>query len=173
VPRVRPTLVPVAEVGFPVLPGIPSPRIATGGPRLANPLWPQGAGAGTELPLLVPQVDADGNDLAGIRMPEVSVPLATCTGWMVRPVSMGGSQGLLPLQGSWIPFAVTRRQREETRDPRPSLDERYAGKDAYLARVHEALQQLVQKGYLQAEDLESLQRQAEARWDWVASKKPL
>lgn len=47
---------------------------------LGNSRWPHGAGIGTELPLLVPQVDADGNDLAGIRMPDVSVPLGTCTG---------------------------------------------------------------------------------------------
>lgn len=167
------TLVPVSKVRFPALPGIPSPRIATGGPRLRNPLWPHGAGVGAELPLLVPQVDTDGNDLAGIRMPDVSVPLASCTGWMFRPVSMGVSKELLPLRGAWILFAATRGQREQLGDPRPALDERYATKEAYLVRVSEALQHLVQQGYLQAEDLEPMRKQAGARWDWVVGKKPL
>ena len=167
------TLVPVSKVGFPALPGITSPRSATGGPRLRNPLWPHGAGAGTELPLLVPQVDADGNDLAGIRMPDVSVPLGTCTGWMFRSVLMGGPQELLPLRGSWIPFAATRGQREQLHDPRPALGERYASKEAYLARVSEALQRLIKQGHLQAEDLDPLRKQAGARWDWVVSKNSL
>ncbi len=167
------TLVPVSKVRFPALPGIPSPRTATGGPRLRNPLWPHGAGAGTELPLLVPQVDADGNDLAGIRMPDVSVPLASCTGWMFRPVSMGDPTELLPLRGSWILFAATRGQREQLGDPRPALDERYPSKEAYLARVSEALQQLIKQGYLQAEDLDPLRKQAGARWDWVTHRKSL
>jgi hypothetical protein len=164
------TLVPVSKVCFPAVPGIPSPRTATGGPRLANPRWPHGAGGGTELPLLVPQVDADGNDLAGIRLPDVRVPLASCTGWRFRPVARGVSQELIPLQGSWILFAATRGQREQRGDPRPALEERYATKEAYLACVSEALQHLVQQGYLQAEDLEPMRKQAEARWDWVASQ---
>ncbi|MCX7427260.1 MAG: alpha/beta hydrolase domain-containing protein, partial [Planctomycetia bacterium] len=167
------TLVPVSKVRFPALPGITSPWSVKAGVRLRNPLWPHGAGVGMELPLLVPQVDADGNDLAGIRMPDVSVPLASCTGWMFRPVSMGAPKELLPLRGSWILFAATRGQREQLGDPCPALDERYATKEAYLARVSEALQQLIKQGYLQTEDLDPMRKQAGVRWDWVTSRKPL
>jgi hypothetical protein len=167
------TLVPVAKVRFPPLPGITSPRNVKAGARLPNPLWPHGAGVGTELPLLVPQVDADGNDLAGIRMPDVSVPLGTCTGWMFRPASMGAPHELLPLRGSWILFAASREQRKQLGDPRPAIDERYAAKEVYLNRVSEALQRLVKQGYLLAEDLEPVRKQAAARWDWVTSRKPL
>ena len=163
------TLVPVSEVRFPMLPGIASPRNVKAGVRLRNPTWPHGAGVGAELPLLVPQVDADGNDLAGIRMPDVSVPLATCAGWVFRSASMGAPHELVPLRGSWIPFAATREQRERVGDPRPSLGERYASKEAYLTRVTEALQQLIKEGYLLAEDLDALRTQAGARWDWVAT----
>lgn len=166
------TLVPVSKVGFPALPGIPSPRIATGGPRIRNPLWPNGAGVGTELPLLVPQVDADGNDLAGIRMPDVSVPLATCTGWVFRPSLPDVSREMVPLRGSWIPFAATRAQRDQLGDPRPAIAERYASKEAYLARVSEALENLVKQGYLLADDVDPLRKQAATRWDWVVSQKP-
>ncbi|MBI5686255.1 MAG: hypothetical protein HZC54_14375 [Verrucomicrobia bacterium] len=58
-------------------------------------------------------------------------------------------------------------------DPRPSLDGRYASKEAWLARVTEALQQLIKQGCLQAEDLDPLQKQAAVRWDWVTKRKPL
>jgi hypothetical protein len=167
------TLVPVSKVNFPALPGVPSPRTGTGGPRQPNPLWPKGAGAGAELPLLVPQVDADGNDLGGIRMPDVSVPLGTCTGWVFRSTPIDGRREMIPLRGSWILFATTRQQREQTGDPRPSLEERYATKEAYLGRVSESVEQLIEKGYLQAQDLDPLRKQAEARWDWVMGQKPL
>lgn len=166
------TLVPVTQVRFPVLPGIASPRHMTAGVRLWNPLWPQGAGGGTELPLLVPQVDADGNDLAGIRMPDISVPLATSTGWLLRSAAMGSPGEPVPLQGSWLPFAATRGQREKLGDPRPALDERYASKEIYLARITEALQQLIKQGYLQSTDLDPLRKQAGVRWDWVMNRKP-
>jgi hypothetical protein len=165
------TLVLAAEVRFPALPGVRSPRTAKGGTRLPNPLWPRGAGVGTELPLLVPQVDADGNDLAGIRMPDVSVPLGTCTGWVFRPASTGAPHEMLPLMGSWIPFATTRAQRVERGDPRPAIAERYTSKEAYLARVRQAVQRLVQQGYLQTDDLEPLCKQAGERWDWVVNRK--
>jgi uncharacterized protein YcaQ len=92
---------------------------------------------------------------------------------MFRPVSMGAPNELLPLRGSWILFAATRGQREQSRDPRPALDERYASKEAYLARVSEALQQLIKQGYLQAEDLDPLRKQAGARWDWATGRKSL
>jgi hypothetical protein len=165
------TLVPAAKVCFPKLPGIPSPRTARAGVRLPNPQWPNGAGEGRELPLLVPQVDADGNDRGGMRMPEVSVPLATCTGWVFRPASTGAPHELLPLYGSWIPFAITRTEREQRGDPRPAIDERYPSKQAYLARVDAAIGQLVKQGYLLNDDVATVRKQAEARWDWVKSMK--
>ncbi len=166
------TLVPVSKVRFPSLAGIVSPRNAKAGVRLRNPLWPNGAGVGAKLPLPVPQVDADGNELAGIRMPDVSVPLGTCTGWMFRPASMGAPKELVPFRGFWLPFAITRKQREQLRDPRPSIEERYASKEVYLARVNAALEKLIKQGYLQAEDLEPLLKQYGERWDWVTSRKP-
>jgi hypothetical protein len=165
------TLVPVAQLRFPALPGVPSPRSIKPGPRFLNPHLPQGAGAGTELPFLVPQVDADGNDLGGIRLPDVSVPLATCTGWMFRPASTGGTGELVFLRGCWIPFAKTSGQREQAGDPRPALAERYPNKEAYLARVNEALQQLVKQGFLLGEDLDACRKVAGSRWDWVMSRK--
>lgn len=164
------TLVPVSKVRFPELPGIPSPKTATGGPRLPNPLWPTAAGVGTELPLLVPQVDADGNDLGGIRMPDVAVPLGTYTGWVFRAAAIDNRREMVPLGGSWILFAATRQQRERLADPRLSLGERYASQETYLDRVSRSLEQLVEQGYLLPEELEPLRAQAKTRWEWVVGQ---
>ena len=63
---------------------------------------------GSTLPMLVPQVDADGNDIAGIRMPELAVPLATYTGWNLFNENAGPTNTLSSMQGSFIPFAKTK-----------------------------------------------------------------
>lgn len=164
------TLVPAAAVRFPQVPGLAAPNGLSAGPRVANPRWPGGAGAGTELPLLVPQVDADGNDLGGIRLPDVAVPLGTATGWVLRPLELGSPHEPVLLRGAWVPFARTRAEREAAQDPRPSLEERYASRDAYLDLVRACLQDLVERRLLLASDLEAQLRQAGERWDWVLNR---
>ncbi|MCP5557493.1 MAG: hypothetical protein H7A55_07035 [Verrucomicrobiaceae bacterium] len=161
------TLIPIAQVSFPKVPGMSAPNALSAGPRVRNPQWPDGAGAGVELPLLVPAVDADGNDVAGIRMPDVAVPLGTATGWVFRPVSMGSPHELVLLRGAWIPFAVTTAQRTAAKDPRPSMEERYASKEVYLEQVTEVLQKLIAQGFLNADDRGPQLKQASERWDWV------
>src|SRR2546421_11987314 len=102
------------------------------GPRAANAFLPHGGGAGAPLPLLVPQLDADGNERAGIRLPDVAVPLATYTGWNFRKPEIGAPTELVSLLGSSIPFAATRTARDAAHDPRRSIEERDPSKDAYL-----------------------------------------
>jgi hypothetical protein len=85
-------------------------------------------------------VDADGNEVAGIRLPPIAVPLGTYTGWNVyraHPCE------LCDRDGSLIPFSRTRSKREATGDPRPSLEERYGSQDIYVARVEAAAAALV------------------------------
>jgi len=137
---------------------------------MRNPLWPDGAGVGAALPLLVPQVDLDGNDLAGIRLPEIAVPLATATGWTFRTPAMGAPGDLVPLRGAWIPFAATSEERARTKDPRASIEERYSLRAAYLAKVRAAADALVQQGYLLGADVDSLVERSGAQWDWVKSR---
>ena len=161
------TLTSVADVRFPKVPGMAAPNAVTAGGRVRNPQWPDGAGEGTALPLLVPQVDADGNDLGGIRMPDVAVPLGTATGWVFRPEAMGSPHDFYLLRGAWVPFAKTKSQREATNDPRPSMQERHASKDEYLAKVTDVLQKLIEQRFLQPTDLEPQLKQAGARYDWV------
>ena len=85
--------------------------------------WPRMGAPGTPLPLLVPQVDQDGNELAGIRLPEIAVPLATYTGWNFRKPAIGAPNQLFPLLGLYVPFAGTKAERERAHDPR-SVDRR-------------------------------------------------
>ncbi|MCH7714464.1 MAG: hypothetical protein IIC99_12670, partial [Chloroflexi bacterium] len=122
------------------------------------------AGIGRVYPHLVSAVDRDGNELAGIRLPFVTVPLATHTGWNTRHAGMGGEGQTLStggasggtLRGSSIPFPATREEREATGDPRLSVEERYDSREHYQDLIGKAAQDLVDKGYLLAEDLEGL-----------------
>jgi hypothetical protein len=113
----------------------------------------------------VAAVDADGNELAGIRLPDISVPLATYTGWNLRHPDIGGAGQTLSLLGATIPFPATQAEREASGDPRPSIEERYGSKEDYLRRVQQAAETLVQQGYLLAEDLSTVMEQASQRYD--------
>jgi hypothetical protein len=119
------------------------------------------------LPHLVPQVDADGNDLAGIRDPEVAVPLATTTGWNFRSPGIGNPGDIFQTLGSYIPFPPTRAIRESTGDPRPSLEERYRGVDDYLQRVRAAAMDLIRDRYMLEEDLGAVLARARRHWDYA------
>ncbi|HYZ62343.1 MAG TPA: alpha/beta hydrolase domain-containing protein, partial [Acetobacteraceae bacterium] len=102
-----------------------------------------------------PQVDADGNDIGGIRSVFVQAPIGTYTGWNVgRAGRFEG--GMCNLQGSYIPFAPTRAAREAAGDPRPSLDERYGDAAAYLAAFRAAADRLVQQRFLLPDDAQHL-----------------
>lgn len=164
------TLVPVAQVSFPKVPGSGDPRTLKAGKRLPNPLYSDGAGEGAELPLLVPQVDEDGNDLAGIRMPDVAVPLGTATGWVFRPEAFGSPHELVALRGAWVPFAVTKAEREAAHDPRPAMEERYESKEVYLAKVKAVLEKLQAQRLLLAEDVDAQLKESGLRWDWVMKR---
>jgi len=106
--------------------------------------------------VLVPAVDADGNEIAGVRMPEQAVPFATTTGWSVRSVEGGNAGELCYLDGMALPFPLTERERETAKDPRPSLAERYKDKQDYLARVREAAVGLKDRGFLLEEDIDGV-----------------
>ena len=124
-----------------------------------------GAGAGTPLPLLVPQVDPDGNERAGIRMPEVAEPLATYTGWNFRRPAIGAPDRIVPLLGSYVPLPRSAAEREAQHDPRRSIAERYPSRDAYLSRIAQTAAQLVKDGVLLEEDTIPVTRRAAEHWD--------
>lgn len=154
------TLVPRDQIAFPAIPGVHSPLDIPSGYR-ADLSEPQSH----PLPLLVPQVDSDGNELSGIRLPNVAVPLATYTGWNFRSPSIGQPDELLPLTGSFLPFPMTKTAREEAHDPRRSIEERYESRERYQALVGDAAAKLVQQRYLLSEDIPTVVERALATWD--------
>jgi len=118
---------------------------------------------GTRYKTLVPAVDVDGNELAGIRLPDIAVPLATYTGWNLRAEPYGASGVLSRLDGMYLAIANTKDQRSKTRAPRASLQERYPSKADYIARIAQAASQLHQERFLLAEDAIEIIQSAAAR----------
>jgi hypothetical protein len=125
---------------------------------------------GSAYPILVPQVDEDGNELAGIRVPELSVPVATYTGWNLFNERSGPTGVLSSMQGSFIPLARTRADRQSSGDPRESVGERYRSRDEYLALIAKAARALVEQGYLLKDDVSRIVEQAGTRWDYVVGR---
>jgi len=158
-------------VKFPEIPGVQSPRTLTAGLRMSIDLAPGSAGAGATLPLLVPQVGPDGNEIAGVRLPEVTVPLATYTGWNFRNSKIGGTNQLVALLGSYIPLPQTKADRDGSHDPRASIAERYASKDEYMDKIGKAADALVKQGYLLAEDAQPVIKRAADHWEYAHETK--
>ena len=104
--------------------------------------------------VLIPQVDADGNDAAGIRTPQLQAPLGTHTGWNYR--SAGSTRARYSIVGSFLPFAASRDAREKAGDLRPAIDERYRSRADYVRRIAVAAQALMQARLLLEEDVERL-----------------
>jgi hypothetical protein len=109
---------------------------------------------------LVPRTDPDGNDIAGIRLPEVAVPLATYTGWNLRASPAGGDDGCDHF-GQQIDFARTKAERGATADPRPSLEERYPSHADYVNAVTKAANGLAQDRLLLEEDVQAYVKKAQ------------
>jgi hypothetical protein len=136
--------------GFPKIPGAAFPDVVNGVRVTDYHVQPPREGAA--YPVFVPTVDADGNELAGIRLPTVSVPLATYLGWNLAKA--GYAEGsLCSVIGSTLPFAKTRAQREAAGDPRLSIEERYESVGAYVEAIEHAARALADKRLLLEEDV--------------------
>lgn len=153
------TLVAHRDFRFPAVPGVTQPTFVPGGYRADVPA-PYAA-----LPFLLPKVDADGNEVAGIRLPIVSVPLGTLTGWNFRSAKIGAPSTLIAMAGSFMPFAKTKADRERTHDPRLSIAERYSGRADYVARVQRAATALAEQRFILREDVQPITDELAAQWD--------
>jgi hypothetical protein len=166
------------KVNFPHIPGVkfPSwmPRIwrLDFGPEFATkgivsrepPLL------GERFTALVPLTDQDGNDLGGIAIPDIAVPLGTFTGWNYHTPALPNLDYLAGLVGSFIPFPRTVDQRKTSGDARMAIAERYPDRDAYLGRVRASAKALVSRRLLRAEDLDVIVAESGSRWDYFAGQ---
>lgn len=160
-------------IGQPDIPGIPSPE------GLVNPVLDYDFGADFHyndlsgvitkqppvvkqiIPTLVPKVDADGNDGAGVLSVLRQAPLGTYLGWNVTAAGFDKG-GICTLSGGYVPFAITKRERLTAGDPRPSLEERYGSHRAYVETVRRAAEKAVQERFLLRADADRLVVEAAA-----------
>lgn len=164
---------------FPEIPGVlipesfyhpyrldPGPRWHTEGIAIHVP--PK---TGPRFVALVPQVDKDGNELAGIRLPEIAVPLATFTGWSMRSLSFSNS--LRRNAGRFWPLPVTPEDRRESGDPRESMLERYPTPRDYLFEVTTRLLELRRQRFLLDEDVANLLEAAALQSEMIGDLRSL
>jgi hypothetical protein len=159
---------PQESVGFPHIPGVKyNGLLHTGDLFNFGPSFNQGiltmlppALRDSAYPALVPRTDSDGNNIAGIRFPEIAVPLATYTGWALRsgPAGDDGCDAF----GQEIDFAQNQVDRLAKGDPRLSIEERYKTHDGYVNAVRKVVQKLMNKRLLLREDAEQYIRAADA-----------
>jgi Alpha/beta hydrolase domain len=176
VPKLRDgTLVPPLPqdtVGFPHIPGVTYTGLKTTryrfnfGPNFYQSFVPtinppvitapyeDNPANGRIYPSYVPKTDGDGNDIAGIRLPELTVPLATYTGWGLRS-GVWANDGC-EASGQYIPFAATSAARAAVGDPRPSVQERYPSYSVYRTQLVLAVDRLVRNRFLTCEDTQDI-----------------
>ncbi len=124
---------------------------------------------GKPFPTLVPQVDADGNEIAGIRLPDIAVPLATYTGWNLFKAKSGPTDVISSMVGGFIPFPRTNEEARKSGDPRQPIEARYHSREEYLRRVEEACRELERARLLLPEDVPGILEHAGEEWDWAWS----
>jgi hypothetical protein len=125
------------------------------GPQSVSPV------TASPYPVFVPATDVDGNEIAGIRFPDIEVPLATYTGYGFRATGFAGPD-LCDAFGQVIPFAATRAERRAAGDPRLSIEERYPSHADYVARVRASARALQRDRLLLQEDVDRFVQAAQA-----------
>lgn len=166
------TLVPLRDYAFPPIRDVNTPVEVSDADRLDfGPHWQQGIlsvqppKVGKSFPILVPQVDDDGNERDGVRLPQIVVPLGTYAGWNLRDPSIGAPEQRVSFEASYIPFARTKAERREAGDPRKSIEERYGSREDYLDRFSHALDDLVQQRWILPEDRAALMQRGRQDWE--------
>jgi len=168
------TLVSIEALKFPGIPDVKAPSVIHQAHRVDyGPRWAAGIisreppGLGAPFPALVSQVDADGNEVAGVRGLELLAPLATFTPWQLRRGGGSDAGELVDFLGTYVPLPRTDAERRRSGDPRASIERRYAGKRAFLATAARHAESLARAGWLLREDVPGVLERAEQHWDWI------
>jgi hypothetical protein len=172
------TLVALSKWTFPKISGVSTPHEVSQAYHLDfGSQWKSGIisneppKVGKPFAVLVPQTDADGNDLGGVRLPELQVPLATYTGWNLRDPGIGAPDLRVSFLGSFIPLARTAAEREKSGDPRLSVAERYVSREQYMGKFSEAAMKLIHDRFLLREDLPMVLERGQREWNEIAGEK--
>lgn len=137
------------------------------GPRSGEGVGSYPPKEGAAYRCLVSAVDEDGNELSGIRLPDISRPVATHTGWNTRAPETGSPDQQIPMIGfsRWFPASVAQQQADG--DPRRAIEERYGSREDYESQVRSDTQSLVEAGYILPGDMELVVRNAVERYDYA------
>ena len=165
------TLVALNAYALPAIPGINRPHEANEAWHLDfGPNWRDGIlrvqppKVGEPFPVLVPQVDSDGNERDGVRLPELTVPLATYTSWNLRDPTIGAPNQRVSFEASYLPFPKTVAERHKTGDPRTSIAERYSDRNDYIRKYTSAVDELIKERWILQEDRSAFVQRAEQEW---------
>jgi len=168
------TLVPVHKINFPKIPGVKTPgvvheayRVDYGGRWEKGIIDRQPPVLGKAFPTLVPQVNELGNEMAGIKMIESMVPLATFYPWSLRIGFPAAEEELVDFYGTFIPLPVNRSVKKRDLDPRPAISQLYSNKKVYLNKVRIEVVNLVKDRFLLQQDARKVILKAEQLWDWI------
>ncbi|MEE8399814.1 MAG: alpha/beta hydrolase domain-containing protein [Desulfobacterales bacterium] len=123
-------------------------------------------------PCFVSAIDDDFNEVAGIRMPDISVPVGSHTGWNARSADMGAPDLAAGFLGFTLFFPRNRAEREDSRDPRMSIEERYQDRDDYLRRVGQATDELIADRYVLVADRQWVVDACATRYDAAMAVSP-
>jgi hypothetical protein len=138
------------------------------GPQWKNRIiTKQPPAVGKPFPALVPQVNEDGNEIAGLRLPQLEVPLATYTGWNLRDPKIGMPNERVSFLGSFFPLPKTKADAEAAGDPRKAIAERYPSREEYVTRFREAANRLADDRFLLKEDVEAITQRGGEEWAYV------
>ena len=171
------TLIPFEKYNPPAILGLRRPHEATAAYRIDfGPNWRDGILSlqppkiGQAFPVLVPAIDADGNERDGVRLPEISVPLASYLSWNLRDPSIGAPNERVAFELSFVPFPRNEAERQRARDPRRSIADRYEDHDDYIARFANALDKLIQQRFILPEDHSAILQRGEQEWDLATAR---
>ena len=168
------TLVSIDKLAFPNIPGVDVPQVihtvygADYGPR-----WQQGIIDNQPPRLTAPvepkvsDVDATGNEVAGIQNVEIRVPLGTYLPWNLRQGMPGETHELTDFRGSFIRLPKNDKEKTLTGDPRPSIASLYKTRRDYLKKVNAAAEHLIEEGFLLPVDKKYIMQRSESYWKWV------